>query len=72
MNALDLHGERHEAARNILIRTIEELWDSGEDLVIVTGNSWMMKDIVKKVLEEYKLAWVDGDPYNSGYLKITL
>lgn len=72
IETLDLHGMRHEDVDRVLIRKIEELWNSGETLVIVTGNSMKMKEIVKCILEEYKLSCEDGDAYNNGYIKTTV
>jgi len=54
-NEIDLHGLRHEEARNALIRKIEDLWGSDETLEIITGHSDRMKEIAIKVLDEYKL-----------------
>lgn len=72
MEILDLHGERHVDVKRILIRKIESLWNSNTDLYIITGNSSMMKGIVKKILEEYKLEFRDGDIHNTGYIKTTV
>jgi len=57
---VDLHGLRHERARWAVIRAIEEIWDSGQKLEIVTGNSERMKEIVREVLSEYDLEPQEG------------
>ena len=69
---LDLHGLRHEAVRNPLIRVIEDLWGTDTRLDIITGHSPKMKQIVIQVLSEYKLDFVEGDTVNKGYLKTTI
>ena len=53
--SIDLHGVRHEAARQTVIHFIEDNWDTDNELEIITGNSEAMKDIVRKVAKEYKL-----------------
>ena len=72
MKKLDLHGTRHEFVKSALIRFIEDAWDKEgpkEDAEIITGYSDKMKEIVKEVLDEYKLEYVEGDAINKGYIK---
>ena len=57
---LDLHGVRHEEARRQTIRFVEEHWDDGSELEIITGHSQRMKGIVMNVLEEYDLTYNIG------------
>ena len=60
---LDLHGIRHAEARNQTIKFVEDglnYWDTAQ---IVTGHSQAMRDVVIKVLDEYKLEYNVG-----GYL----
>jgi DNA-nicking Smr family endonuclease len=57
---LDLHKLKHADAERAVIRFVEEHWDRGNELEIITGNSDVMKDIVKQVLEEYKLPCQTG------------
>ena len=52
---LDLHRLRYVDAERSVIEFIEDHWDDGSELEIITGNSSNMQDIVKHVLEEYKL-----------------
>lgn len=59
MKKLDLHGIRHYDVRSMVIRFIEEYWDTGTEVEIVTGHSEQMKFIVKEVLDEYKLEYSD-------------
>ena len=68
-NKVDLHGVRHDRARHFVIRAVEDKWDSGEELIIVTGHSPKMKSIVKEILEEYKLDYTEGDLFNPGYIR---
>ena len=60
LKKLDLHGTSHVDARNKVIRFIEEHWDSGSELEIITGNSIRMKGIVLNVIEEYDLSYNIG------------
>lgn len=57
---LDLHGIRHEDARNKVIRFIEKFWNEEKELEIITGHSIKMKGIVLNILYEYDI------PYNIG------
>ena len=72
MYKIDLHGMRHAAAEAALIRKIESMWGCGNALEIVTGNSDGMKSVVRKVLTEYELGWIEGDARNKGYIKTTI
>jgi len=69
---LDLHGEKHEFVESLVIRKVESLWNTNSDLIIITGNSDIMKYITKKILDEYKLIYCEGDIYNNGYIKTTV
>lgn len=64
MYQLDLHGLPHEDVDREVIVFIEKHWDSSQELEIITGNSKIMQNIVKKVLDEYKLVYTVGE-YNS-------
>jgi DNA-nicking Smr family endonuclease len=68
---LDLHRLRHEEARRAVIRFIEEHWDDGSELEIVTGNSTKMKGIVLNILNEYGMTYQISrmfDLHNAGYI----
>lgn len=67
MESLDLHGIRHAEVKPLLIRFIEERWDSDTLCRIITGNSEAMKKIVAEVLDEYKLEYDLG-----GYLGLQM
>ena len=71
LQRLDLHRMRHEEARRAVIRFIEEHWDDGSELEIVTGNSIKMKGIVLNILDEYRMTYQISrmfDLHNSGYI----
>jgi len=75
MIELDLHGIRHEAARKMVVRFIEDNWNkNNEQLEIITGHSNKMKEIVREVLTEYKLECKEGsfDGRNMGILRTEL
>lgn len=65
--SLDLHGVKHQEAEAII-----------EDFIllttppfkIITGNSSIMKEIVKNLLEKHNFEYKDGDFYNQGYILI--
>jgi hypothetical protein len=71
---LDLHRTRHEDVNSEVIRFIEKHWNSGEEIEIITGHSQNMKNLVIKVLEEYKLEWQIGRKFdvNKGYIVVRL
>ena len=71
MEKLDLHCTRHHLVRSELIRFVEKHWGQDVDVEIITGNSPRMKDIVKEVLDEYKLEYREGDfqGVNMGFFK---
>lgn len=69
MAELDLHGVPHELVESMVIRLIEDYWDTYTELRIITGNSRAMKNIVISVFKEYKLDYQDGSFFNPGILK---
>jgi hypothetical protein len=71
MEILDLHNTRHHLVRDKLIRFIEDNWNKDVQAEIITGRSHKMQDIVKEVLDEYKLEYSIGDfaGVNTGYIK---
>lgn len=71
MFKLDLHGVRHEDAKQQVINFIEDNWNSNEDLEIITGHSSKMKGIVINVLNEYKLSYTIGNMFDKLAPKIT-
>lgn len=74
MNKLDLHRTRHEDVNSEVIRFIEKYWNSDKEIEIITGYSNRMKNLVTKVLEEYKLEWQIGRKFdvNKGYVVVKL
>ena len=60
MKELDLHGVKHEDAKNEVIRLIEANWNTGTTIKIITGHSPQMKALVKSVLGEYELEYEIG------------
>jgi len=62
---LDLHGVRHKEARRKTIRFIEDNWDNGNELEIITGHSTRMKGIVVNVIQEYDLSYGIGNWFDS-------
>ena len=66
---------RHADAEREVIRFIESGWGSGDEIEIITGNSQKMRDIVTKVIDEYKLPYMVGrkfDLNNKGYIVVWL
>ena len=64
---LDLHGVKHQDAGPLVIRFVEENWNSGAKGTIITGHSEKMKALVIKVLDEYKLT---HNTFRSNYPKV--
>jgi len=66
MKVLDLHKVRHDEVKEICHIFINDNW--GEEIKIITGNSFMMKQIVSDILKFYKLNFTLDNPYNMGYI----
>lgn len=62
---IDLHGLSHQDVKNEVIRFIEDYFDSGESLKVITGNSSRMQKLVIEVAEEYKLKNSIGTPFDT-------
>jgi len=69
---IDLHGIRHHMVKSVLVRGIEDVWDTETPVEIITGHSPQMKKIVKEILDEYKLEYQEGDFINPGYIKTVI
>lgn len=67
METLDLHGVKHQKVDDMVRRYLNfaEL-----PCQIITGNSSQMKEIVKKVVQEYEWFCYEKDSYNYGTLII--
>ena len=55
---VDLHGIRHDDARQKVIHAIEDNWDTDNRIEVITGHSRKMKEIVVTLVEEYKLSYM--------------
>ena len=62
---LDLHGIYHREVDNLLHNFLGKNLDN-LPVEIITGNSERMKDIVKKIIESYKLEMHIKSHYNLG------
>ena len=60
MDLLDLHGVKHAEARQMVIRFIEDRWNSDKLCEIITGHSDAMRKVAVEVIEEYKLEYNVG------------
>jgi hypothetical protein len=74
MDKLNLHRTRHEDVKRKIIHFIEDNWDSGRKIEIITGYSNKMQELVIGVLEEYNLSYRIGREfdYNKGYLIVSM
>jgi hypothetical protein len=74
MKKLDLHGVKHENVRPKVIRFIEDNWDSGDTVRIVTGHSESMQKLACDIIDEYDLWWKIGDTFgfDSSYIQVTM
>jgi hypothetical protein len=72
MNRLNLHGTRHADVERSVIRFVEGNWGKNKPVVIITGNSPQMKELVTNILDEYKLSYSMGDALgmNKGTLHV--
>ena len=55
---LDLHGVRYESVVPLFHKFINRWW--GNDMLVITGNSPRMKEIVCQILESYDVEYVVG------------
>lgn len=67
MSTLDLHGTKHQNVED-KVRSFLNFVDL--PCYIITGNSQLMKNIVKNIVEEYKWHCHEKDSYNHGTLII--
>ena len=65
MEILDLHGVKHHQADEV-VRSFLNFIEL--PCQIITGNSLTMKNIVKRVVEEYGWICYERDSYNYGSL----
>jgi hypothetical protein len=68
--SLDLHGIPHEEVPDLVHSFVNEHWGFGGELHIITGHSKLMKNIVAEILDMYEVEVEEGDPRNSGYLRV--
>lgn len=68
--SLDLHGVPHEEAGELVHQFINSNWRANVELHIITGHSSRMKSIVRSVIKNYDLEVFEGDPRNSGYIRV--
>ena len=72
MNKIDLHGIKHEHVQRELDQFFWQMMQKGHaEVEVVTGISHMMKDIVKKVSEDYNFV-VQEIPLNPGSLIVRI
>lgn len=57
MKQLDLHGVRHAEAPGAICRFINDNWEEGKDVLIITGHSPEMKQIVIDQCVDYKVRY---------------
>lgn len=71
-NKIDLHGIKHENVQKELDQFYWEMMQRGHSEVeVVTGISHIMKDIVKKVSDDYNFT-VQDIPLNPGALIVRI
>lgn len=73
MIELDLHSTSHSLAGDKIISFIETYFNSGNQLLIITGNSDVMRSLCLRIASEYGLKATIGSPYdgsNFGYVTI--
>jgi DNA-nicking Smr family endonuclease len=72
MKELNLHRTKHNEVKRQVIRFIEDNWNTGNRIKIITGHSLKMKKIVKDIIKEYDLKYQEGDflGINKGFLTL--
>lgn len=72
MSILDLHGKKHnEVSRIVDSFLYDNMKKSKKEVIIITGNSQQMKNIVKTQLVDYGMD-CEEDYLNSGKLIIKM
>jgi len=71
--SVDLHGVRHDEVASVLHKFIWKNWAYKDALLIITGNSGIMKKVVKDQLKISSIRKIDDDvPGNWGIIKVWL
>ena len=70
MKKLDLHGMPHADVTNACHEFINQHWNTGQELHIITGHSPAMKELVQEVLGVYTIEYTIGDLHNPGYVRL--
>lgn len=72
MNSLDLHGIKHSEVQKLMDSFLFENMKSKQTKVeIITGLSDQMKNVVKKVLEDYDFEF-EEDFLNKGKINVKI
>lgn len=72
METLDLHRKRHADVERSVIGFVEKHFNSGIKGKIITGHSQSMRELVIKVLDEYKLEYRIGDVFGQNQAVIEI
>ena len=74
MKKLNLHGIKHGDVKRKVIHFVEDNWNSGKEIEIITGNSDKMRKLAIEILNEYNLYYRIGHmfTYNKGYLIVSM
>lgn len=67
---LDLHGLTYEEAGGQCHKFINKYWLSNCEGQIITGNSISMKEVVIKIINQYKLDFQVGSLNNFGIIRV--
>ncbi len=71
-NTLDLHGVRHvDVSREVDKFIGYHLMNGSRSVIIITGNSNEMKQLVGKTLTDYSINYIESW-YNTGELSVSL
>ena len=71
-NNLDLHGVKHvDAPREVDKFLGQHLMGGSKSVIIITGKSPTMKQIVRETLTDYNMNYVEN-PFNNGEVVINL
>ena len=71
IESLDLHGVRYHEVEDTVTNWLFPKTNQQLPINIITGNSEQMKKIVINILKSNKYHYINVDPINKGYLKVT-
>lgn len=69
LETLDLHGVPHEQVSDLVHQFVNCNWRPNLELIIITGHSVVMKELVYQVLKQYDIEIMTSDYRNHGQIR---